>query len=137
MRTDLPVLRPDDTLAEAAERMAAAGVLLLPIADDQDRALGAVTALDVMAHRATGSAASEQVAVRDAAYRQPVSCEPGTALAQVRAQLCAERQIAALVVEPDGRLLGVLDIFDVLQAESAPRSAGPEPEHVHRVRGDA
>jgi CBS domain-containing protein len=41
------------------------------------------------------------------------------------------------VVEANGELVGLVDLFDVENAADDGMAAGPEPEMVKRVRGEA
>ena len=41
------------------------------------------------------------------------------------------------VTEANGELVGLIDLFDLEAAEDAGVAAGPEPEMVERVRGEA
>ena len=66
----------------------------------------------------------------------PPSCRPEDTVAQVREQMHALRMPTLPVTEANGELAGLVDLFDLEAAKDA-GVAGPEPEMVERVRGEA
>jgi arabinose-5-phosphate isomerase len=135
MRTDLPILRPDTSLGEAALRMDHARAAMLAVVED-GRVAGSLSALDLLQRVLTGGQNAGVATVGDAMVRNPLCCEPGSTLEQVRALLRTHRQPSVLITEPDGQLVGLIDVFDVLAALDAASAAGPEPDYVKRVRGE-
>jgi CBS domain-containing protein len=122
MTRDVCIVRPDDTVEEAARMMAPIDVGLLPVGDG-DRLIGMVTDRDI-AIRAIGEGEGpatkvEQVMTRDVKY-----CYDDEEIAQV-ARNMAEQQVRRLpILNRDKRLVGILSLADIAQFETDIREVG-------------
>jgi len=136
-RTDYPSVTVETSLHDAAALMITTGCTRLPVVDVERRLLGLVTALDLLASSSAQTADTWEVAVRDLMSAPSAVCPPQTTLEAVRDLMRKRREPIVLVAEQDGRLLGAVDVFAVLDAVTAPQhSEGPEPEEVKQVRGE-
>lgn len=133
MRTDLPKVDPSTSVLDAARAMEAANRGMLPVMD-QTSVVGSVTALEIVSDAVTRGLDQDDRRVADVMSQQPLKCLPETGLDDVIGMMRHHRQAEMLVVEASGRLLGVIDIFDVLAARDS-SAAGPMPDAVKRVRG--
>jgi CBS domain-containing protein len=112
MTTGVEVVRPDDTLQEAARRMKSIDVGPLPVCDG-DRLLGMITDRDIII-RATAEGRDPKVT------RVKEAMTPGVVYVfedqdiEEAASLMKERQIRRLVVlDRDKRLVGILSLGDI------------------------
>jgi len=135
-----PVIAPDATLSSAAKQMASNRMPLLPVVHD-GRMVGTLSAFDLIgiciADGQCPDQRPDQRKVSAAMRPDPPSCRPEDTLSQVRKQMRALRIPTLPVTDANGKLVGLVDLFDLEAAEDAGVAAGPEPEMVERVRGDA
>lgn len=137
MQVDVPALRPETTLVEAAAQMRQATYLLLPVLNEQGRLAGSLSLHD-LAHRLANSPDPSRRTIRAVVRSDPLCCGSETSLEEVQKLMRTHREQTILITEPSGIVLGVIDMLGVVDALATPqRAAGPEPDHVHRVRGDA
>jgi len=131
-----PVTTPDTTLRSAARQMASQRVALLPVVA-KGRLVGTLSAFDLTTRTIGGGLDPDRRTVRAVMRPDPPTCRPEDSLAQVRERMRALRTPALPVIEANGELVGLADLFAVEDAEAAGMSAGPEPEMIQRVRGEA
>ncbi|WP_295886147.1 CBS domain-containing protein [uncultured Thiohalocapsa sp.] len=131
-----PVTTPDTTLRSAAKEMASHRSTLLPVVA-RGKLVGTLSALDITARSVGGGLDPDRRTVRAVMRPDPPTCRPEDAVSAVREQMRALRQSVLPVIEANGELIGLVDLFDIEAAGDAGRVAGPEPEMVKRVRGEA
>ena len=112
----------DETLDEAADRMRWHAIGALPVFDARHNLVGIVTERDLTAAVADGA---NPAATRVADYMTPAPAVlgPGSELAEA-ARAMLELGVRHLPVVDNGRLVAVLSMRDVLDAEAAARSGG-------------
>ncbi|WP_200383240.1 CBS domain-containing protein [Thiococcus pfennigii] len=136
MRADVPKLQPDVSLREAAAQMHQAKCLVAPVLDERGRLTGSLSVHDLV-YRLANSPQPSLRTIRPAVRSDPVCCASAASLEEVQALMCAHRQPAILVIDPSGQVLGVIDVFQLMDALCSPQgAAGPEPEYSRRVRGE-
>ncbi|AGN02445.1 MaoC family protein [Salinarchaeum sp. Harcht-Bsk1] len=110
MVEDVATIRPDGTLHEAADRMAARDVGSLVVVED-DEVVGILTHSDVLRHIASdGDPTSATVAASMGS--PPITIEP-TADAEDAATLLSTEDVKRLPVVEDGDLVGVVTVTDL------------------------
>ncbi|MFD2110397.1 CBS domain-containing protein [Thiorhodococcus fuscus] len=136
MRTDFTTLDPDCDLKEAAEVMRQSSHWLLPVCHGP-RLVGSLSLRDLVTEYRRDEGERGAPTVAEAMTRNPVSCGMEIRLEEVRSLICRTRQPAICVTNVDGDLVGMIDVFEVIDALTAPQAfSGPEPEGVRRVRGN-
>ena len=134
MSSQIIVLRADDPVAEALERVRARladaeTVYTMLVVDDERRLIGTVALRDVL-----GAAEDSPIA----SIMRPADLEADSATvtesAELAARRCADRKLLALpIVDAEGRAVGILTVEDALslledaESEDVARSAGSEP----------
>ncbi|QUW18252.1 magnesium transporter [Agrococcus sp. Marseille-Q4369] len=134
MSSQIIVLRADDPVAEALERVRARladaeTVYTMLVVDDERRLIGTVALRDVL-----GAAEDSPIA----SIMRPADLEADAATvtesAELAARRCADRKLLALpIVDAEGRAVGILTVEDALslledaESEDVARSAGSEP----------
>lgn len=125
MRTDLPVLSPEDPVEVAAQTMASAHADGLVVVEG-GRVVGIVTAIDLLFERAAPRAAAPvlpDVTARDLMTPDPAVTSPGNTLMDAVAVM-AEIGVRHLpVTDARGRLVGMLSDRDVRTAIGDPLAA--------------
>ena len=132
MTREVVVARPDDSICEAARRMAECDAGALPVGEN-DRLVGVITDRDI-AVRAVAQRLSADTPVRDVMSREVLYCFDEEDIEQV-ARNMAEQQIRRLpVVDRDKRLVGIVSVADLaLNAKS--RTAGEAVAGISRPGG--
>jgi CBS domain-containing protein len=125
MRDEVFSVRPDQSVLEAVELMAAARIRHVPVVDDDGRVVGMVSDRDVRA--ALGDplevvqswpSHGARVRVAKAMTPAPVVVRSDAPLAVAVAQLLNRSFGALPVVDGEGRLCGILSYIDVLRSLS-------------------
>lgn len=115
---------PDDSLTEAAARMAAGGIGCLPVTD-QGHLVGMVTAADVL--RAEAEAAlmphTSPLAAHDVMAPISLTLAPQDKMLEAVARMQRAGVIVAPVVDGDGAVLGVLTENEVRAVMRNPRAS--------------
>jgi CBS domain-containing protein len=132
MTREVVVANPDDSICEAARRMAECDAGALPVGEN-DRLVGVITDRAI-AVRAVAQRLSPDTPVRDVMSREVLYCFDEEDVEQV-ARNMAEQQIRRLpVVDRDKRLIGIISVADLaLNAKS--RTAGEAVAGISRPGG--
>jgi CBS domain-containing protein len=121
MTRDVCVARPDHTIEDVARMMLAIDAGLLPVGDD-DHLVGMITDRDI-AVRAIAEGKGPKTPVSEVMTRDVKYCFEDEDTAHV-ARNMGELQVRRLpVVNRDKRLVGILSLADLAQAERAKRVA--------------
>ncbi|MCA6120317.1 CBS domain-containing protein [Bradyrhizobium sp. WSM 1704] len=111
MTPDVQLCTPDDTLRDAAEAMAALGVGLLPVADNE-RLVGMITDRDI-ALRGVGMGRGPDARVGDVMTAEVKYCFEDQELEDI-AQNMGSIQVRRLpVLNRDKRLVGIIALGDI------------------------
>lgn len=135
---NVPLLRPETTLQEAALALREAGVPVAAIAD-HGSLVGAVGKHELGIVACAAGLDPATTPVIDICERSPAICPSDTGLASALALMHRHDTSWLLVRDRSGGIPGVLSLHALIDAliELVPQeSTGPEPEYVHRVRGN-
>jgi CBS domain-containing protein len=124
--------RPDMSAEDAAGLMKQLDVGVIPIAEGDDL-VGLVTDRDLVTRVLAERKDPSQVRVGDIATRSPVTVSPDTRISEAR-NLMAEHKIRRLPVVKADRLVGILSLGDVAQAEASDRALGQTLEEISESR---
>ncbi len=115
LMTSGPTSIASDAMAvEAARRMLSEDVGSLPVVEE-DRLVGMVTDRDLVLQVMAKDLDPSKVPVSEVCTEDPVTVEPGEALAAAL-QRMAKEQVRRLPVVSDGRLVGILAQADIARA---------------------
>lgn len=134
----VPRLQRDSSLAEAGRRLREAGTGIAAVVED-GRLVGTVSERDLAVRGCAEGLDPERAAIAAVFDPQPLVC-PVDAGVRYALQLMRENgRIWLIVVDRDQVPVGTVSInqlLDLLWHLVPSEPAGPEPEYVHRVRGD-
>jgi CBS domain-containing protein len=136
MRPDPPTCRPEDTVDQVYGQMRRLRQSVLPVIS-KGRLIGTLSAMDVTARSVGGGLDPDRRTVRAVMRPDPPTCRPEDTVDQVYGQMRRLRQSVLPVIEANGELVGLVDLFDIEAAGDDGKVAGPEPDMVKRVRGEA
>jgi CBS domain-containing protein len=112
MTTGVEVIRPDDTLQDAARKMKTIDVGPLPVCDG-DRLLGMITDRDIIVRATAEGRDPKTTSVKEAMTPDVVYCYDDQDIEEA-ASLMKERQLRRLVVlDRNKKLVGILSLGDI------------------------
>jgi len=132
MSRDVRVMRPAETLYDAARAMEAMDIGALPVAD-QDRLIGIVTDRDLVV-RALARCKGPTTRIREVMSAEVRYCYEDEDLAHVAATMAQLRVRRLPVVDRDKRLVGILSLSDIALVEGR-EAAGEAISGVSRPGG--
>jgi CBS-domain-containing membrane protein len=112
-------LAAGDSVARAAEVMAESGVGFLPICDADQKVLGVVTDRDLVIAGMAKGLDPKATPVTQIMSTPAITCLAEADLRVVEDLMAEERKARIVLIEPDGRLAGVVSIADII--EKAPK----------------
>ena len=131
MSTDLFTVRPDDLVEMVARVMEWRDVRHVPVEDEAGRLVGIVSHRSLLHMLADGpSGGRELVAVRQIMNPDPVSVAPTTPVAEA-VELMRSRRIGSLPVVEDGRLVGIVTVYDFLESSARLSAETPDAKGRH------
>ena len=121
MKTRVAFCRESDPVMACARLMRERNIGFLPVLDDQDEVVGILTDRDlvlrVVAEGRVAITPVEQVMTRDVRV-----CRPEDDLQSVERKMALSGKSRLVVVEDDGRCVGVISLSDVVGKESSTRA---------------
>jgi CBS domain-containing protein len=121
MRTAMVACRGHDSVAACARIMKEANVGFLPVLDEEGRLAGVVTDRDLVL-RAMAEGQPDTVSVSTVMSRQVRVCRSEEDLRSVEDKMAAARVSRLVVIDAQGRCIGVISLSDIAQAESRARA---------------
>jgi CBS domain-containing protein len=112
---ETPVSCASDTdLAEAAEKLSTHNCGVLPVVDAQEKVVGVITDRDMCIALGTRNEPADKIQVGQVASERVVACKPDDDIHAALTTM-AEAKVRRLpVVSPDGKLVGILSMDDVV-----------------------
>jgi CBS domain-containing protein len=133
MTRDVRLVRPDQTIREAAALMAELDIGVLPV-EESDRLVGMITDRDI-AVRAVAQGRGADTPIRDVMSAEVKYCYDDQSIDEVT-QTMAELRVRRLpVISRDKRLVGILSLGDLAVDESAQDEAGEALGGISRPGG--
>ena len=113
MSSDVSAVRPDTTLAEAAQLMRISGVGGIPVLDHAGECAGILTERDIIVRVLAERREPLAAFVRDVATMHPVTCSPEEDVA-VAMERMREREVQHLPVCHAHEVVGVISLADIV-----------------------
>ncbi|HEY7410549.1 MAG TPA: CBS domain-containing protein [Vicinamibacteria bacterium] len=121
MKTGLVSCAPTDTVARCAELMKERRIGFVPVLDADRRVLGVVTDRDLVL-RVLAPGAAPSVPVSEVMTKEVVSCRSGDTLGAAEEKMALRRKSRVVVIDAEGRCIGVISLSDIAQAENRART---------------
>jgi CBS domain-containing protein len=138
MNPTVPLVSPSATIQAAAGLLRETGAAMLVVMEGE-RPTGALYARDLGLDACARGLDPAVTVVREVMRSRLPACSPETAPEQALEQMLKAGVDALAVIDASGRVAGVLGLLRLLSAlalRAAGEPAGPELEHVRRVRGE-
>src|SRR5215212_2135883 len=113
MTRDVPTSRIGDTLNQAAQLMWEGRSGAVAVLDDGQRVVGVLTDRDACMAAYTQGARMCDIPVSIAMSSSVVTCPPSSTIEEAENAMMAHDVRRLVVVDPDGRLLGMLSLDDI------------------------
>lgn len=122
MSKDVTVIREDETMREAAERLANDDIGVLPITDASKMLKGILTDRDIVVHVIARGKDIDNTRARELEQGEIVTLRPNDSI-QHACDLMAQHKVRRLPVVDQGRIVGMVSQADVAKSIS-PEQAG-------------
>jgi CBS domain-containing protein len=134
MTRDVRMVRPDQTIREAAHLMAELDIGALPV-EDSDRLVGMITDRDI-AVRAVAEGHGADTMVRDVMTAEVKYCFDDQSVEEVTRNMGEQRLRRLPVVDRNKRLVGILSLGDLALDEDVQDEAGEALGGISRPGGE-
>ena len=122
MTKDVTLIREEETMREAAERLAKDDIGVLPICDENKQIRGVLTDRDIVVNVIARGKDPANTRARELEQSEIITLRPDDSI-QHACDLMAEHQVRRLPVVEDGRVVGMVSQADVAKNVS-PEQAG-------------
>lgn len=122
MSKDITVIREEETIREAAERLANDDIGVLPITDENKNLKGVLTDRDIVVQVIARGKDPENTRARELEQGDVITLRPDDSI-QHACDLMAQRKVRRLPVVENGRIIGMVSQADVAKSVS-PEDAG-------------
>lgn len=122
MSKDVTVIREEETMSEAARRLADDDIGVLPITDSEKNLKGILTDRDIVVHVIARGRDINETRARDLEQGEIVTLRPDDSI-QHACDLMAQYRVRRLPVVENGRIVGMVSQADVAKSVS-PEAAG-------------
>ena len=122
MSKDITIIREDETLREAAERLASDDIGVLPICDSNKQIKGMLTDRDIVVHVVAHGKDPGSTQAREMEQGEVVTLRPDDSIEHA-CDLMAQYQVRRLPVVENGEVVGMVSQADVAKSVS-PEQAG-------------
>jgi CBS domain-containing protein len=116
MKQDIACVRSNDPVTLAATKMRDENIGFLPVCDDGMKVLGTITDRD-LAIRVLADGKSASTPIGDVMTREVVACKPGDDIRRAEELLAKHRKSRIMCLDERGRLVGVISLSDLAQAD--------------------
>jgi CBS domain-containing protein len=122
MTKDVTVIREDETMRQAAERLANDDIGVLPICDERQQIRGILTDRDIVVHVVARGKDVNSTRARELEQGEIVTLRPDDSIDHA-ADLMAQHKVRRLPVVENGKVLGMVSQADVVK-NIPPETAG-------------
>jgi len=116
MKSDIECVTPTDTVEKAAARMRDLNVGFLPVCDQANKVIGAITDRDI-AIRVVAARKAGSTPVQDVMTREVISCRPGDDVQKAQQLMAQNHKSRIMCIDKSGKLMGVISLSDIAQQD--------------------
>src|SRR5581483_9582713 len=119
MNKNLEWLTEKDTIKAAAKKMAETGLGFLPICDASMKVVGVVTDRDLTVRALAGTVDPDTTTAAMVMSAPALSCLVTANVRDAEALMAREQKSRLVITEPNGRLVGVISLVDLVEHADA------------------
>jgi CBS domain-containing protein len=123
MTSEVEVFRELDSVQHISRHMRDLDIGFAPICDRDGRPVGTLTDRDIAIRVCAEDLPASATPVRDVMTRAAVTCRESDPLAVAEARMREHHKSRVMVVGHDGRLVGVISLSDIVEAEDDTNAA--------------
>jgi len=123
MTRNLAYVHEGDSVQEAAAVMRDENLGFLPVCDEEQHVLGTITDRDIAIRLCADDGIASATAVGAIMTSDVIACSPDADITFAERQMARHCRSRVLVIDEDGRLVGVVSIADVALRDSDKRTA--------------
>jgi CBS domain-containing protein len=122
MKTDIECCQAEDTVEDAARRMAARGIGFVPVCDDGN-VIGTLTDRDIVVRVVAQGRSASSTMLSDVATREVICCQASDDLSVAEALMSKHKKSRIMCLDERGRMVGVISLSDIARVETGARSS--------------
>ena len=123
MKQRVLTLLASASVNEAARKMKAEQISILPICDGQGRPIGVVTDRDIVLRVCAEGLDGDATPVERIMTKEPVRCSPDATLEHAEKLMLRHHTRRMLLADAEDRLVGLITLADIVQHQSPLESA--------------
>lgn len=123
MKTEVESFREGDSVAEISRRMRDVNIGFVPICTPDGRPVGTLTDRDIALRVCGEDRCASATRAADVMTREIITCRETDAIEHAEHQMARYRKSRMMIVDEDGRLVGVISLSDIVDEEDDARAA--------------
>jgi CBS domain-containing protein len=123
MKTEIETFREGDTVQDVARRMREVNIGFAPVCAADGRPVGTLTDRDIALRVCAEDRRASTTHVGDVMTRETITCQETDSMDEAERQMAHHRKSRLMVVDGEGRLVGVISLSDVVDEEDDDRAA--------------
>ena len=117
MKSKVYCLGENDTIQWAARKMNEQNIGFLPVCNQYNRVVGTLTDRDIALRVCSDDQRASDVSAAQVMSREVIACSPDDELQSAETLMGQHQKSRVLVTEPDGTLVGVISLSDIVARE--------------------
>ena len=123
MKTEIETFRENDSVQDVARRMREVNIGFAPVCGADGRPLGTLTDRDIALRVCAEDRRASATRAGEVMTRETITCHEGDPIEEAERQMARHHKSRIMVVDDDGRLVGVISLSDVVDEEDDDRAA--------------
>jgi CBS domain-containing protein len=123
MKTEVETFREQDTIQQIARRMQDVNIGFMPICAPDGRPVGTVTDRDIALRVCGEDLSASLTTAADVMTRETITCRETDPIDRAEHLMALHHKSRMMVVDDEGRLVGVISISDIVDEEDDDRAA--------------
>jgi CBS domain-containing protein len=123
MKSEIETFREADPVLAIARRMREVNIGFVPICDDDGHPIGALTDRDIALRVCGEDRLGSQTRAGAVMTREIITCRDTDPLQSAEELMARYRKSRMMIVDEDGRLVGVISLSDIVEEEDDQRAA--------------
>lgn len=123
MKSEIETFREGDTVQEVARRMREVNIGFAPICGADGRPVGTLTDRDIALRVCAEDLRASATRAGEVMTHETVTCREDDPIEEAEQQMARHRKSRLMVVDGEGRLVGVISLSDVVDEEDDERAA--------------